>query len=279
MIADKGLPALGRRVSSPDHILGHARLSDIDAELESSPWTRRAPHSGFTTLISRISPRISSGTVGRPPRGRDFQRQYDLNPARCQRTMVSGFTIANASRTLGNNRYRPTNTKRSMALKESFFGAVRRRTFICCRNVQISASSAARERIRSTTIQPISLQRSLMAQQHRPILYQLPARQGLGQGQPDSSSNARTSCPLSLTRDRNRRATDSSDLRRFSRSLRYAPAAFPAAIQRSKVRAENAHQAPAFSGVCFSSMTGRVGARSAFNPTQCAHSGGRSASS
>jgi hypothetical protein len=32
-------------------------------------------------LISRIS----SGTVGRPPRGRDFQRQYDLNPARCQR--------------------------------------------------------------------------------------------------------------------------------------------------------------------------------------------------
>ena len=167
----------------------------------------------------------------------------------------------------------------SCPAKESFFGAVRRRTFICCRNVQISASSAARERIRSTTIQPISLQRSLMAQQHRPILYQLPARQGLGQGQPDSSSNARTSCPLSLTRDRNRRATDSSDLRRFSRSLRYAPAAFPAAIQRSKVRAENAHQAPAFSGVCFSSMTGRVGARSAFNPTQCAHSGGRSASS
>jgi hypothetical protein len=28
-------------------------------------------------------------------RGRD-QRQYDLNPARCQRTMVSGLTIANA---------------------------------------------------------------------------------------------------------------------------------------------------------------------------------------
>jgi hypothetical protein len=134
-------------------------------------------------LISRISQRISGGTVGRPPRGRDFQHQYDLNPARCQRTMVSGFTIANASRALGNNQYRQTNTNRSMALKESFFGAVLRRTFICCRNVQISASSAARERIRSTTIQPISLQRSLMAQQHRPILHQLPARQGFRQGQ------------------------------------------------------------------------------------------------
>jgi len=75
-------------------------------------------------LISRISRRISSGTVGRSPRGGDFQRQYD--PARCQRTMVSGFTIANASRTLRNNRNRPTNTNRSITLKESFFGAVRR---------------------------------------------------------------------------------------------------------------------------------------------------------
>jgi hypothetical protein len=55
-------------------------------------------------LISRISSRISNGTVSRPPRGRDFQRQYDLNPARCHRTRVSGFTIANASQALGNNR-------------------------------------------------------------------------------------------------------------------------------------------------------------------------------
>src|ERR1700704_5559505 len=53
--------------------------------LRSSPWIRGAPHSVFTMLISRISRRISSGTVGRPPRGRDFQRQYDLNPARCRR--------------------------------------------------------------------------------------------------------------------------------------------------------------------------------------------------
>jgi len=59
------------------------------------PWIRGATHNGLAILISRIS----SGTVGRPPRGRDFQRQYDLNPARCQRTMVSGFTIANASQT------------------------------------------------------------------------------------------------------------------------------------------------------------------------------------
>jgi hypothetical protein len=44
---------------------------------------REAPHSGFDTLISRMSWRISSGVLGRPPRGLDFQRQQARNPARC----------------------------------------------------------------------------------------------------------------------------------------------------------------------------------------------------
>src|SRR5450631_3775194 len=70
-----------------------------------------------------------------------------------------------------------------MAQNQCFFEEVRSRMFICCRNVQISASSAARDRIRSTTIQPISLQRSLITPQHRPILDQLLVRLGLRQGQ------------------------------------------------------------------------------------------------
>jgi len=52
-------------------------------------------------LISRISRRISNGTVGRPQRYRDFQRQYDLKPARCQRIAVSGLTIASALMVFG----------------------------------------------------------------------------------------------------------------------------------------------------------------------------------
>jgi hypothetical protein len=51
MIVDKGLPALGRRVSSPDHILGYARLSDINAELEKLSMmssTLGAPYGGTT---------------------------------------------------------------------------------------------------------------------------------------------------------------------------------------------------------------------------------------
>ena len=169
------LPPLRRRASSPSHILGHARLSDIDTELEQFSVHRGAPHSGLAMLISRISRRTSSGTIGLPPRRFDFQRQYDLKPARCQRTMVPGLTIANASQTRGNNRQRPTNINRSMVLKESFFGAARRRMFICCLNVQISASSVARDRSRSATVQPISLQRSLIPQQDCLILDQRPA--------------------------------------------------------------------------------------------------------
>src|SRR5882724_2340097 len=61
-----------------------------------------------------------------------------------------------------------------MAPKVCFLGAVRRRTMICCRNVKISASIAARDRNRSTTAQTMSLTRSLITEQHRPILGQPP---------------------------------------------------------------------------------------------------------
>src|SRR5260370_21822391 len=44
VISEECPPALGRRVSSPDHVLGHAGLSDIDAELKQlSMDPRRSP--------------------------------------------------------------------------------------------------------------------------------------------------------------------------------------------------------------------------------------------
>ena len=61
------------------------------------------------------------------------------------------------------------------ARKAALTGGLRRRTLICCCNVQISASSITRDRIRSPTIQPMSLQRSLIAHDHRPILDRLPS--------------------------------------------------------------------------------------------------------
>src|ERR1700688_3986083 len=89
VVAEECPPALGRRVSSPDHVLGHAGLSDIDAELEEFA-IRGAPHSGLAMLISWISLCTSNGTAGLPPRALDFQRQYKRKPARCHLTTVSG---------------------------------------------------------------------------------------------------------------------------------------------------------------------------------------------
>src|SRR6202140_79424 len=44
VIAEECPPALGRRISSPDHILGHTRLPDFDADLEQlSMVPRRSP--------------------------------------------------------------------------------------------------------------------------------------------------------------------------------------------------------------------------------------------
>ena len=34
VIAEEGLPALRWRATSPNHVLGHSRLGDLDAELE-----------------------------------------------------------------------------------------------------------------------------------------------------------------------------------------------------------------------------------------------------
>jgi hypothetical protein len=78
-------------------------------------------------LISRISRRISSATVGRPQPFRHFQRQYDLKPARCKRMTVSGLTIVSALMAFGTKRYSPTKISRSMALKATLFGYVYRK--------------------------------------------------------------------------------------------------------------------------------------------------------
>ena len=94
-------------------------------QISNSPWIRGAPHSGLAMLISRISLRISVGKVGRPPRRRDLQRQYDLNPARCHFITVFGFKTARAFRAVGANRYSPAKIKRSMALNVCLLGECR----------------------------------------------------------------------------------------------------------------------------------------------------------
>jgi hypothetical protein len=59
-------------------------------------------------------------TAGRPQRCFDFHRQYDLNPPRCQRITVSGWTIAsgpNSWETVG--RRLPISTCQSKQIEAS----------------------------------------------------------------------------------------------------------------------------------------------------------------
>jgi hypothetical protein len=104
---------LGWRVSSLGHVLGHAGLSDIDADLEEfSMDPRRSPQRiGNAHLADKLA--YLRRYSWSPPRLRDFHRQYDLSPARCHLITVSGFTIAKAPSTFGAKRYKPANIRRS----------------------------------------------------------------------------------------------------------------------------------------------------------------------
>src|SRR6266853_1288754 len=61
-----------------------------------------APQRWFERLIAPMRLRSSAEILGLPTSLRDRSRQYDWNPARCQRMIVSGRRIAIALRTEGN---------------------------------------------------------------------------------------------------------------------------------------------------------------------------------
>ena len=95
MIIEKAPPSMGRWGAMTNHILGR-RLPGKWRCLASPARHARGelPRRGLALLMFRISSRISGATLGRPGlRRRLFQVQYRLNPQRCQRMTVSGFTM------------------------------------------------------------------------------------------------------------------------------------------------------------------------------------------
>ena len=100
----EGCPALARSSGRLTMYMATVDWATSMPSLSNSPWIRGAPHNQLSRLICGIRSRISCGIAGRPPRGRDFQRQKALNPRRCQRTKVSGLMIATVSTTLGQKR-------------------------------------------------------------------------------------------------------------------------------------------------------------------------------
>jgi len=114
MIAHKRLPPLGRRSPPPRHVLGHTRLSDINAELEQfavdpscSPQRVGKAHVAdqLTDLQRHFRPAARS-RLPAPVRSEPHTMPQD-----------HGLMIASAARTSGNHRQRLTNINRSVLQK------------------------------------------------------------------------------------------------------------------------------------------------------------------
>ena len=152
MIQEERSPALRWWAPASGHVLGNRGLATSMPSLRSSPWMRGAPQSGLARLISRISRRISGGTLGLPARRLDFQRQKERKPARCHRIIVSGCTMVTASRTVGASRYSNMKIRRSNDLRAGRLRVLRRSTFNWWRSAITSPSSELLDRKRSRRI-------------------------------------------------------------------------------------------------------------------------------
>ena len=75
VVAQEGSPSLAGWPRRLTMYLATLDCAISNPSLSSSPWMRGALQSGFSRLIRRINTRISVSISGRPPRGRDFQRQ------------------------------------------------------------------------------------------------------------------------------------------------------------------------------------------------------------
>lgn len=95
MVAKERLLSLRGRATPPRHILGDAGLADLDGALEKLSMDARLSPQGVGDA-HLADQRTNFQRYGRSQRCRDFQRQYNLKPARRQRITVSGFTIVSA---------------------------------------------------------------------------------------------------------------------------------------------------------------------------------------
>ena len=117
----------------------------IPSFTRSSAAIRSSPHVRFAAAIVAISCCRSAGIVGRPG-ARDFHRQNNRNPFRCQRISVSGFTMTSKWR---HSRKRDKLPRMMRVASSARRGFTRRSWYnaSCFRRNRFSAASWARDRI------------------------------------------------------------------------------------------------------------------------------------
>jgi hypothetical protein len=145
----KGRGPAPRRIATawtpPSEISGNRAFGDGEAGFKQFPvdlW--RAPVR-ILNRHRRMRVRICSLTFGRPPRGRDRQRQYSRKPARCHATTVAGFTMTRTSDQHGQMLRRVVRKKRSGRPREGR-GRLRLSTAICCSRARTSSEVSRRLR-------------------------------------------------------------------------------------------------------------------------------------
>ena len=107
---------------------------------------RGAPQVGFSATMRKMSSRSSMLTHFLPAqvRCRESHPQYNLNPARCQRTTVSGWTKISASLQSGQKRRKSTQNNLSETLIRGR-GRVRFKMMSCCLRARFSRRRSRRE--------------------------------------------------------------------------------------------------------------------------------------
>ena len=126
---------------------------------------RGEPQVGFSATMRMMSTRISQLTrfLDTGTRYRENRVQYNLNPARCQRTMLSGWMRMNGRFHPAQSRCNITHNNRSQAVSR-YCGCCRFKTESCCRSARSSKSRSWRERKKPTTREGTSLSKRSMTQ-------------------------------------------------------------------------------------------------------------------
>ena len=127
------------------------RLLTRISNLSNSPRIRSAPQSRFCAAISLISATFSAAIFGLGAADLDLYLQYSLNPWRCHRRSVSGWTINRAC-----FHARDARASRIKIIRSVFDNAgrltCRRKIMSCCRTKAFSATSSDLLLLRSVTV-------------------------------------------------------------------------------------------------------------------------------
>jgi hypothetical protein len=148
LIAKKGPPRLSRPSAWSRQVARYRGLRDAETEHETLVVLRGAPQRKFSRAIRAIRPRISTETLGRPPRQRPRDRYLHIvdHTLRRQRKTVSGWTITRLSRQSDHQRDSKIQNRRSKRRKQGRRVRLRCSTAIWWRSAIDSNSSEIRVR-------------------------------------------------------------------------------------------------------------------------------------